>query len=706
METQSLCYLISYVYELGLIENINPSLEEFNNLIDNKEKFTFDVKNGASYVYDFNDPNSLESSQSIKALREVLPICGIIDLVYESIKLGVVTDITKDYKSYELIDFDGDYKEIVNVPCFYFKINSELFDDTVYKITFDKKLHDIKNKVEYASRTSLFIDTLMKRIMAKYNILLVRKASWENMEEPILPLDKNASFEINNISDSSFETDLIENQLKVLINYRDNFNNTTCSENVIDDIFINLKGNEINYGFFNIGQSIATDPLYDVINEDVSADDIDSLLRIRKIINDSLVKFNIFETLRNNPDTNLSKLIDLRIKDYDKEINSDPKIEFTITPLSIYCNHIVEKTATYEIRSNNKLYEEFSVTYNVTYNPTNARDAKFNIYADGELEQLGRDDELVIAFDDIKSGYELEPKISSKKYATMLYGLHKRYDNELYKDVYFLNDSLVKLVNGNLMPYDGIPDQDTYLKSQIVKGEISGNFIYIKNACKIEADDILGVDLLDMDTDRYVGKEYVRKCDICGHVFGATKEVWNLYKSTHLIVNELDKKSCCDYCKGTVLDNGNAILYSAGYNEYYLDNLDNLKYTDVCLCCKTPEKSFVYINPLNKERGKCKICGKYYCGKHINLDNNICTNCDQTVKKRDEIDPELIKKVKKNLDPLDAISKNLTFNYYKDFNSLWVYSKRKKKEITYYLVLDDDEKFIHQMGKYVKRGEE
>ena len=708
MEIQALCYLLSYACELGLIENINPSPLDINNLIENKEKFSFDVRNGASYVYDFNNPISEESEQSVRALRDLLPICGIIDLVYESIKLGIVTDISKDYSSHELKEFDGDYSKVVEVPCFYFKINSELFDDTIYKITFDKKRHDIKNKIEYASRTSLFIDTLMKRIMAKYNILLVRKASWENQEEPTLPLDKNASFDFSSISDSSFETDMIENQLKVLINYRDNFNNTTCSENVIDDIFINLKGNEINYGFFNIGQDADTEPVYDVINEDVSIDDIDSLLRIRKVINDSLVKFNIFETLRKNPNTNLARLIDLRIKDYDKEINSDPKIEFTITPLSIYCNHIVEKTAVYEIRSNNKLYEEFSVTYNVTYNPTDAKSAKFMIYADGESEMLGSDDELVIAFDDIKEdNKELNPEISSKKYATMLYGLHKRYDNDLYKDVYFLNDSLVKLVNGNLMPYDGIPDSDTYLKSQVVKGEITGNYLYIKDAISIDASDILGVDLLDLDTKRYIWKDYARKCDICGHVYGATKEVWNLYKNSHLLVNELDRKSCCDNCKGTILDNGNAIIYSAGYNEYYLDNLDTLKYTEICSCCENPDNSFIYVNPINKGRGKCKICSKYYCSKHINLETNICVNCDQSTPKRDQIlDTKLLKLIKKNLDPLDAVSKNLTFNYMKDENSLWVYSKRKNKSITYYLVLDDDETFAHQSGKYVKRGDE
>ncbi|MCR5647093.1 MAG: hypothetical protein K6F81_02305 [Acholeplasmatales bacterium] len=691
MEAQLFNNLISYASELGLIEN----------LINDEDKLTFNL-NGASYCYDPSNDNI----SILKVLREAMPVTEIIDLVNEAIKLGIVTDISKDYSNYEIMDYDGNYLDIIDKPCYYFKINSESFDDTIYKITFNKDYHDIKKKIEYASRTSLFVDTLIKRIMAKYNILLVRKASWENHELPKLPLDSNAISELGDISDSSFETDVIENQLKVLINYRDNFNNTTCNENVIDDIFINLKNNEVNYGFVNIGQSDELDPLYDVINDDVSADDIDSLLRIRNLINDSLVKFNIFETLRNNPNTNLSKLIDSRIEEYDERINTDPKIEFTITPLSIYCNHIVEKTATFEIRSTNKLYEEYSVSYNVTYNPANAANAKFNIYADGELELLKQDDLLVIAFDDVKGEKELNPKITSKEYATMLYGISNRYNKNLYKDVYFLNDSLVKLIDGNLVPYDGNPDINTYLKSQIVKGEISGKYIYIGNAMEIAPNDILGVDLLDIDTKRYVSKEYVRKCDLCGHIYGATKEVWELYKESHKVVNEIDKKSCCDSCKGTILENGNAVIYSAGYKKYYLDNPENLKYTDVCILCENPEEAFIYVNPINKSRGRCKICNRYYCGKHLDLEKNICNNCNQINVKNDNIDSKLLRQIKKNIDPIDALSKNLSFNYMKDDNAVWVYSKRKDKTIIYYLVIDEDEKFVHLMGRNVKRGDE
>ena len=78
-----------------------------------------------------------------------------------------------------------------------------MFDDTIYKITFDKNKHNIKHKIEYASRTSLFIDTLMKRIMAKYNILLVRKASWVDDGIPSVPTAESVNAVFSHTSDSA-----------------------------------------------------------------------------------------------------------------------------------------------------------------------------------------------------------------------------------------------------------------------------------------------------------------------------------------------------------------------------------------------------------------------------------------------------------------------------------------------------------------------
>ena len=37
---------------------------------------------------------------------------------------------------------------------------------------------------------------------------------------------------------------------------------------------------------------------------------------------------------------------------------------------------------------------------------------------------------------------------------------------------------------------------------------------------------------------------------------------------------------------------------------------------------------------------------------------------------------------------------------------LWVYSKRKNKNITYHFLVSEDEKYIHPLGKNTKRGEE
>ncbi|MCR5350290.1 MAG: hypothetical protein K6E20_04785, partial [Acholeplasmatales bacterium] len=689
--------------ELNIISDID--LDNYDNLIENGEKISFKL-NEDSLFYDFSDKESKNNEIIIKKLRKLMPICGIIDLVNEAIKLGVITDISQDFKAMPLTEYENDYSKITKAFAFYYKINSELFDDTVYKITFDKKNHDIKKKIEYASRTSLFIDTLMKRIMTKYNILLVRKASWNELDAPKLRLDKNTICDSYEISDSTLETDMIENQLKVLINYRDNFNNTTCTENVIDDIFLNVDGNNINYGFFKIGKSNDNDPIYEVINEDVSADDIDSLLKIRNLINEPEVKFNIFETLRNNNETNLSNLIDLRIKEYEQRLNTDPKIEFTITPLSIYCNHIVKKTATFTLKSNNRFFKDFEYDYSVEYNPANIDECEYNIYGDGDIDRLRDDEELILAFSDLYDNKDLHMKVTSKRFATCLYDLNNHYHSDKYKDVYFLNDNLVKLKDNSILPYDGNPDEFTYLRSQIVMGEISGNYIYIKDATKVDDKDILGVDLLDIDTDRYVANEYVRKCDICGHVFGATSEVWEEYKKAHVLVNDINTRSCCDNCVGTILDTGNAVIYSKGYNEYYLDNPKDLKYTDICLACENPMDAFIHINNSNNLTKMCKICHKHYCQEHLDIKTHVCINCSQKTSKRSSIsNDKFIKLIKSNLEPKDILSKDLEFNYDKDDLSLWVYSKRKNKKVTYYFITDENEKFVHLFGKYTKRGE-
>ena len=704
MDSLALFNLLSYGKELGLI---NIDLDNYNNLIESGQSLSFRLNNGNSLYLDFSDFNSLTNEKIIKKLRKLMPVCTIIDLVSEAIMLGVITDISSDYNEKPLLDFEKNYKEIVEANCFYYKINSQLFDDAVYKITFDKKKNDIKKKIEYASRTSLFVDTLMKRIMAKYNILLVRRASWSDTYIPKLKLNSNTECISSETSDSVSSTDLIENQLKVLINYRDNFNNTTCSENVIDDIFLNLDGNQINYGFIEIGKDDTNDPIYDVINENVDADDIDSLLKIRNLINEPLVKFNIFEALRNNKDTNLSSLIDLRIKEYDNRLNQDPKIEFTITPLSIYCNHIVKKTATFTVRSTNKYYNDFEYDYNVEFNPAKPEDTEYNIYGDGDIDKLREDEDLILAFSDSYENKDLKMKVTSIRFASCLYDINPKYHLEEYKDVYFLNEALVKLENNQIMPFDGIVDSNTFLKTQIVRGEISGKYVYIKDATKVLDDDILGVDLLELDKERYVSNEYVRKCDICGHIYGAKDDIWSDFKKAHLIVNDKLNRSCCNSCQGTILDDGMAILYSSSYKEYYLDNPNDIENTKVCTCCDNPEKSFIYVSNTNSKDRMCKVCKKYYCSKHMDLENHVCINCNQEIQKRDTLsNPKFVKLIKSNLEPIDAISKELSFNYNKEDNSIWVYSRRKNKKVTYYMVCDDEEKFVHLFGKYVKRGEE
>ena len=543
--------------------------------------------------------------------------------------------------------------------------------------------------------------------MSKYNILLVRKASFSDDIIPELRLDDTIEASFSHKLDSLIETDMIENELKVLINYRDNFNNASFSENLIDDIFINFKGNEISYGFFNIGQTETEDKVFDVINDEVEAIDIDSLLRIRNLINDNKIKFNIFETLRSNENTNLYNLLKSRINEFDKEFNNDPKIEFTITPLSIYCNHIVKKSCVFNIKSKNELYKDYVVEYNIEYNPLNIKEIDYPIYGDGDIDKLKDDEELLIAYDDCCNNNELHPKITSKRFASNLYKINKYYDKDIYKYVYFLNESLVKLIDNELLPFDGNLDENTFLKSQIVRGEISGKYIYIDDAVEIDDKDILGVDLLDINKKRYISQELKRLCEVCGHMYGATDDVWNNYKNAHVLINDINRRSCCDNCKGTILNTGYAVIYSEGYKEYYLDDPKDIRYTAICPNCENKEDAFIHIGNIGNKHLGCKICKMHYCPKHMDLETNICINCNQKTLKRDIInDKSLLRNIKNALEPIDALNKELEFNINEDCNSIWVYAKRKNKTISYYFVTDENMKFVHLMAKYAKRGEE
>ena len=635
----------------------------------------------------------------INKLKENLPICEIIDLVKEAIILGIVADVSDQYKRKLFLDLNN-YTNIINASYFIFKINSESFDDILYKVTFDKKKHDIKKKIEYASRTSLFVDTLMKRIMAKYNILLVRKALFKTDKYPSLLKSNLYDFEFQAVSDSEGSTDTIQHELKVMINYQDNFSNQTVSKNVIDDIFVTLSGNKISYGFYNIGQSEA-EPIYDAINEDVDAGDIDSLLRIRNLMTDPEVKFNIFETLRENENTNLSRLIKERYDNLKKSNLIDPKIEFTVTPLSIYCNHIVEKKCTYKVTSVNPYYKDYPLFYEVSYNPANLEDVSYDVDVDGIPEKVN-DQELILAYDDAPTFGPVSARMTIKRCAVNLYGFNERFNLDIYKDVYFLKNSLVKLIDNKVEPFDGILDDNTFLKSQIVKGEISGKYYYIGDTIELNPKDILGAVILNDNSKHYVSKEYARLCPTCGHKFGAIDEVWSLYQQTHIIVNK-DDLSCCDYCAfeddNSKYNNGKSILYSKGQKKYFLDDLNNIKNTDVCIACKNKNDAllFVDLNMKTHLPDLCVSCKRYYCPKHINQKTHLCVNCTKNPEAIDIVNLDRQHKtlLKLNFKLTDLIGKETTYYYNADWNALWVYVDGKKSYTTYYLITDDNNKFMH-----------
>ena len=84
--------LIDYASKLGILVK-----DENNNFILNDKE----------YKFNYNELDSNENLPLINELRANLPITEVIDLVREAISLGIVYDISNEYKLKCLLDLNG-----------------------------------------------------------------------------------------------------------------------------------------------------------------------------------------------------------------------------------------------------------------------------------------------------------------------------------------------------------------------------------------------------------------------------------------------------------------------------------------------------------------------------------------------------------------------------------------------------------------------
>ena len=93
----------------------------------------------------------------------------------------------------------------------------------------------------------------------------------------------------------------------------------------------------------------------------------------------------------------------------------------------------------------------------------------------------------------------------------------------------------------------------------------------------------------------------------------------------------------------------------------------------------------------------CVSCKRYYCPKHIDQKTHLCVNCTKNPEAIDIVNLDRHHKalLKLNFKITDLIGKETTYYYNQDWNALWVYVEGKKSYTTYYLITDDNNKFMH-----------
>lgn len=603
------------------------------------------------YEIDFSQEN-IEKSPAIKYLREQLPIVEVIDLIYFALDCQVVQDVTP--AEHNFLSFDMDYCALCNekTDVFEFCMSDGQGQDIVYKLTFNKKRHDPRSKTEYATRSSMFVDLLIRKIMAKYNILLVHKASLNTSVIPEFPL-ADGFITQNDTKDTETETNVIQNHLKVLIRYNDTAENKSFSESVIDDIYITFSDHEeLKFDFFNIvpndSDKSEKPDLHYIRN--LRQEEFDNIKNIKNFVEKRERQFQIFDELRLNENTNLYKLIQSRkpvYREEAKKLGKAPKVEFTVTPLSIYSNHIVTKIITHVVTYANPLHEclhNISCVYEQTYDPT-SKDS-FSYVLNGE--EISKEDPLVIAlsdnpiklFEDKDQDFlqKLSPCLVPLSQAINLHKENAGCYGEKFSGLYFLRTAIEP-------NYEGKP----CLKNDLKTSTLTGKKWHYTQLKKLPLHHILtnGKPYSNAQTLGYI-EGPLWHCNRCNAIWGAMRADW-VHRNAN-IPNPLNNTliCCCDDClltydlgpNGTKnlvpLKNVNGGYFADIYNGEF--DLQSFQYTEVCNACACKDKNtnkekyptYLYKKDI-KQEDVCIVCEKIYCKTHIDSKTHICDLCTHTL---------------------------------------------------------------------------
>ena len=591
---EKLRQLIRYAEAQGDLSKISETSDEITYSVD-----------GRNFKLTCCDRGILDENGLWHFLKRKYPIIEVIELIRAAIESDVVRDESSDRK---LSSFGYDYLELCSSKdVFIFCVDtSDKLE--VYKIVFSRECQDTENGIEYAHRASLFIDTLVKRIMNKYSVLYADAAC--NAVPSIraeLPLHETVK-QIGTVEmlDGVSSSEPIA-KVRVLIRYRDTVGNSTFVENIIDDIFLFVAADgtvewsfpKLHFGVRGYSENEC---------RTVSVEERKKIDRLRREIESPKGKRAMFSALRRQSESALYEVIEKRKGEYAKT-ETPPKIEYSVTPLAMYISYPIQKTATYTLAFSERFLTENSkrrgqeTAYSIKV--IDAEINQFWVERGGVKHYVSENNPLVLAYTRNFLREETEPIPACFDCVSQLSELNPEYygDGE-FKNVFFLNTELISRSTDEDIAYDmNVP----FLRSDMKRCELNGKRYHVR--------DMLAVDVVLKD-GKSIGtdvKRYIRRCpengtaecSYCKKVYGGKKTEIGKYVSAHKIIN-VSGKHCCESCIGKKLSDGGQILVKArnvgGGAVYVKADLKSLEELRIC----NWSDELLYRNATNR----CRCCGE------------------------------------------------------------------------------------------------
>lgn len=648
---------------------------------DNKEAIILNVK-------DSNSKKILDQK-----IREALPITTIIDFIGFAIESKIIKDIEKDNSNavngkeseysgvedfirYRLCEGCYDYTKITQHDKAFKFVRDIDGVSVVNRVAFNKDKCNIKKRVEYANRASNFIDSLLKQVMTTYNVLEVDNAQ-VNVENDRTKWPKIARDMFVTVvpedTDATSEHSKTENQVSLLIHYRDNIgtmvedkngnkhvDTAIFSKSVIDRITITFdKKDKITTAKYSSADTVMGRESGN--KRDVALDPkkvgtlINEISEIVEHYKNETSKRKILKWLSKN-DSKLRELIESRMDAYNELSGSEkPKVEFTMSLLSIYINKIKRVPVNFEIKydvSGKKHLEylkDVKCVYNKIYDPERVDDYKVHPlkYNNKDYDVgLSSGEEIVCAL--LVNPLGKDPAdieaIAAPKSETVV--LYDERDNPFYKKEELNGVRFPKYLTQPVKTKSG--KTVTCLKEDVKQCFFTKNFYHKDEMISVKKECVISSEALPKDKNEIWilndDKQNLHKCPICGEMFYASENDWKNECSKHKLVYVsgdygLEPKHCCKKCANNEREQNGKKYFIFGGDEklgkyYFIDDADELTKTSICPCCheENKEEQFIYMD--SKYYEKCDLCGQLCCTTHVDKigNNNICHKCDKDKK--------------------------------------------------------------------------